>query len=127
MQIKMLKKLDSVLLYVRSTTKTAEFYEKLGFTITELSDEKCVVKLAQFSFVCHDQSKVHFTQDSKRKTKGAGVFFYVEVVDVDKFYKSAVSNGLEPSSKPTNWPWGNREFVVRDPDGYKLVFYKKLK
>lgn len=33
--------------------------------------------------------------------------------------------GMKPSSEPRDWPWGRREFVLRDPDGYKLVFFKK--
>lgn len=27
---------------------------------------------------------------------------------------------------PRDWPWGNREFVLKDPDGYKLVFWHEL-
>ena len=29
------------------------------------------------------------------------------------------------SSEPEVRPTGNREFVLRDPDGYKLVFFQK--
>jgi uncharacterized glyoxalase superfamily protein PhnB len=51
----------------------------------------------------------------------------LSVDDVDSTYQELVDKGLTPSSQPREWPWGNREFVIRDPDGYKLVIFKKLK
>ena len=56
----------------------------------------------------------------------AGIVCYVK--DIEKtadFYKGLIAKGLKPSSKPRDWPWGNREFVIRDPDGYKLVIFKR--
>jgi len=58
--------------------------------------------------------------------KGAGLYLYISVDNVDKFYKKLLSKKLKPSSAPRDWPWGNREFVIRDPDGYKLVFFKRI-
>jgi len=29
--------------------------------------------------------------------------------------------------KNETWPWGKREFVVKDPDGYKLVFFSPVR
>lgn len=51
---------------------------------------------------------------------------YLIVDDVDETYKELLEKGLKPSSEPRDWPWGNREFVIRDPDGYKLVFYREI-
>jgi len=59
--------------------------------------------------------------------KGLGIFTYVEVEDVDAYFKFLKENGIRMSSEPRDWPWGKREFVVRDPDGYKLVFYSPVK
>jgi hypothetical protein len=33
--------------------------------------------------------------------------------------------GMKPEGQPEKRPGGGREFVLRDPDGYKLVFFKK--
>ena len=55
------------------------------------------------------------------------MFVYISVDDVDEFYRGLAQKGLKPSSEPRDWPWGNREFVIRDPDGYKLVFFKRNK
>jgi hypothetical protein len=32
---------------------------------------------------------------------------------------------LKPTGEPERRPSGNREFVLRDPDGYNLVFFEK--
>jgi len=118
-------KLDYILLYVSDLNKTASFYEKLGFEITKRTDNKLIAKLGDFELRCYDQTKVFFKQDIDR-FKGAGVFFYVVVEDVDVKYSELINKGLQPSGEPKYFPWGNREFAIKDPDGYKIIFYKKL-
>jgi uncharacterized glyoxalase superfamily protein PhnB len=54
------------------------------------------------------------------------MFTYVEVEDVDEHFRKLKEAGIETSSEPTDWPWGKREFVARDPDGYKIVFYSPV-
>lgn len=73
------------------------------------------------------EQKAAFKKEASAEHKGAGQFLYISVEDVDETYKELVDKGVTPSSEPRDWPWGNREFVVRDPDGYKIVFFKKLK
>jgi len=41
---------------------------------------------------------------------------------VDNYYQFVKIKNIH-STEPKTWPWGKREFVVKDPDGYKLVFY----
>jgi hypothetical protein len=43
-----------------------------------------------------------------------------------KLNNQVQEDGITPSTEPKDWPWGQREFVVRDPDRYKPVFYLKL-
>jgi len=45
---------------------------------------------------------------------------------VDKYFLWVKGQGIEPRTEPKTWPWGKREFVVKDPDGYKLVFYSLI-
>ena len=44
-----------------------------------------------------------------------------------KYFDWLKKNGVESRTEPKTWPWGKREFVVKDPDGYKLVFYSPVK
>jgi hypothetical protein len=45
--------------------------------------------------------------------------------DVEDFHKGELSKGMEPQGEPELPGSGNREFALRDPDGYKLVFFQK--
>ncbi|MDD2696615.1 MAG: VOC family protein [Candidatus Pacebacteria bacterium] len=118
-------KFEYILLYVSDLNKTASFYEKLGFEIVKKTDNSVVAKLGDFELRCYDQSKVFFKQDVDR-FKGAGVFIYISVDDVDKKHSELINKGLQPSGEPKDFEWGNREFAIKNPDGYKIIFYKKL-
>lgn len=122
-----LKKLDSLLFYVTDTHKTAKFYSKLGFEIIKEQNNFTLARLKDFELHFHDKTEVTFRNESFIEPKGAGIFIYINVKNIDEYYQSLKERELKPSSKPFNWPWGNREFVIRDPDGYKLVFYEKIK
>jgi len=122
----MLKRLDSLLLYIKNVDKTANFYRLLGFEIAKQTESMVVAKLGNFELHCHDKNTVEFKEEVEIEPKGAGVYIYIEVEKIDEYYKSLLGKGLKPSSMPRDWPWGNREFAIRDPDGYKLVFYERL-
>jgi catechol 2,3-dioxygenase-like lactoylglutathione lyase family enzyme len=123
----MLKKLDVMVILVKDTARTAEFFRTLGFTILEETKDKVATQLGDFYIDFHDETRVVFQGESGREPKGLGIWIYINVDDIDAYYKSIVEKGLKPSSEPRNWPWGNREFVIRDPDGYKYTFYQEIK
>jgi catechol 2,3-dioxygenase-like lactoylglutathione lyase family enzyme len=126
----MLRKLDSLLFYVTDVNKTVSFYERIGFELVKSEKGFGIVKLGEFELHFHDKEeadKPEFRKEALAEPKGAGLYIYVLVEDIDSYYKSLVDKGIEPSSEPRNWPWGNREFALRDPDRYKLVFYEPLK
>jgi predicted enzyme related to lactoylglutathione lyase len=64
-------------------------------------------------------------KEAELPTKGAGLLVYVKVDDLDDFHKAVLSNGMKPDGEPQVRPSGNREFVLRDPDGYRLAFFEK--
>ncbi len=120
--------ISGIVCYVNDTAKTAAFYETLGFIITKNAPAHLSIRLNWFWIDFHPQNeedKPEFQKEANLENKGAGQFLYVKVENVDEFYAGAVEKGLKPSSEPKDWPWGNREFVIRDPDGYKLVFFQK--
>lgn len=120
---------SGIVCYVKDTKKTADFYEKLGFQFDKREPDHISVHLNQFWMDFHPQNKEDkpdFQKEANLSNKGAGLFLYIKVDNVDEFYDGLISKALESSSKPKNWPWGNREFVIRDPDGYKLVFFNKI-
>lgn len=118
-------KLNSLLLYVSNLRKSSDFYGNLGFKIKN-HEYFADAKLNDFVLTLVDQNKAVFKLESNIKSKGRGVYIYLEVNKIDDFFKNLEKKGFNPSSKPRNWPWGNREFALRDPDRYVLIFSQKL-
>jgi catechol 2,3-dioxygenase-like lactoylglutathione lyase family enzyme len=120
--------ISGVTYHVKDLERTAEFYETIGFRRGKDDEAHVTFYVNWFfvTFIAQDkEDHPEFRKEAKLKTKGTGTFLYVKVDDVEKFHKEAVSKGLEPLSEPERRPSGNREFVLRDPDGYKLVFFQK--
>jgi catechol 2,3-dioxygenase-like lactoylglutathione lyase family enzyme len=114
--------------YVKDLERTAEFYEAIGFRRGKEEPDRVTFYVNWFfvTFIAQDQeTDAEWKKDAKLKTKGSGLFLYIKVDDIEQFHKSAVANGMEPVSEPEVRPSGNREFVLRDPDGYKLAFFQK--
>ncbi len=122
-----LKSVSGVAFYVKDLDKTATFYETLGFEIKKREQDHITIYLNWYwmEFWLADNEETSEFQKEANLAKGARIFIYVSVDNVDKFYKGMIAKGLQPSSEPRDWPTGNREFVIRDPDGYKLVFFKR--
>jgi uncharacterized glyoxalase superfamily protein PhnB len=49
-------------------------------------------------------------------------FAYLIVEGVDELYTEVAGRGADILSKPTDKPWGLREFGVRTPDGHRIMF-----
>jgi len=120
-----MKRIHSNLYFVKDLGRTGDFYEKLGFEV-ERSDDGARIKIGDFTLAFMDELKVQIDREVGMEPKGLGVFTYIEVEDVDEQYRFVVGSGIEPSSEPTSFPWGKREFAVKDLDGFKIVFYQKL-
>lgn len=122
-----LQKLDSLLLYVSDIERTAEFYRLLGFRVKVLRPTFAEAWLGKFylQFTTETHGS-EFVKEKAAERKGMGMYIYVRTDDVAGYHKALIEKGITPSSGPRDWSWGNREFALRDPDGYKLIFYEEL-
>ena len=119
---------SGLVLVVKDLDKTAKFYDQLGFRFGRREDDRLVVYVNWFSvdFVTVGKGdKPEVQTEAKLSDRGAGVYFMVSVLDVDEFYQEALKEGFKPETEPEDKPTGKREFIIRDPDGYKLVFFTK--
>jgi len=119
-------KITGLVLWVQDNTLSVKFYKKLGFSVDESVDRHSIVTLGDFNITLvsmRDESE--FNGDSLAGDKGRGMYVYIHVDDVDAKYAELLKLGITPRSEPRDWNWGNREFVVKDPDGYKLCFWQK--
>ncbi|MDB5169151.1 MAG: Glyoxalase/bleomycin resistance protein/dioxygenase [Candidatus Saccharibacteria bacterium] len=123
-----IKSISGFVLYVKDLDKTADFYGELGFRFGKRTNTSMTSYVNWFSvdFVAVDQEvKPGFVEEANAEPKGTGMFINIAVENVDDFYTELVGKGFKPSTEPTTQPWGRREFIQRDPDGYKLVFFTK--
>jgi uncharacterized glyoxalase superfamily protein PhnB len=110
---------------VKDTERTAQFYGKLGFN-TQKNTDQVKIKMGDITLAFIDENKTPIKNESGVEPKGTGIFTYMEVEDVDKFFQDTKNNGVIPRTEPKTWTWGKREFVVKDPDGYKFVFFSPV-
>lgn len=120
--------LNGLMLYVTSVEASLSMYESLGFQVIQKHLPTFgSVMLGNFLIQFQDKKNPtdpDFMTEAMGEPKGAGLFIYIQVEDVDRYYAEIQRRGVIPTTKPRDWPSGNREFVVRDHDGYKLVFYQ---
>jgi catechol 2,3-dioxygenase-like lactoylglutathione lyase family enzyme len=111
--------ISGITCHVEDLARAAEFYETIGFRRGKEEPDRVTFYVNWFfvTLVAQDESEVG--------TKGAGLLLYIKVDDVEDFHKAVLAAGMNPDGEPEKRPSGNREFVLRDPDGYKLVFFQK--
>lgn len=120
-------KITQLLLWTQENQLSEKFYKKLGFDVISSDDEVSVVGLQGFQItLVNMRDEAMFTNDSLAGEKGKGMYIYVAADDVDNMYDQLVRKGIQPATKPKDWRWGNREFIIKDPDGYKLCFWQKI-
>ncbi len=117
--------ITGLVLWRQDNTLSIKFYKKLGFEVIESNDRHSVVRLGEFKiYLVSMRDEPEFNRDSLSSNKGRGMYLYIHVPDVDAMYADLKTRGIEPRTAPRDWDWGNREFIVKDPDGYKLCFWQ---
>ena len=123
-----IKSVAGITCYVKNLNKAVSFYETLGFE-TKKQDASHATLYSNWFWIdflaIAKNERAEFTKVTDLSSKGGGSFLYLSVDDVDEVHKELLSKGLKPSTKPQDQPWGNREFILRDPDGYNLVIFKR--
>jgi catechol 2,3-dioxygenase-like lactoylglutathione lyase family enzyme len=111
--------ISGITCHVGDLAKAAEFYDTIGFRKGKEESDRVTFYVNWFfvTLVAQDGTGA--------ATKGTGLFLYVKVDDIEEFHQAVLSKGLKPAGEPERQPSGNREFVLRDPDGYSLVFFQK--
>ena len=114
-----------LLFWVQENKTSEKFYKKLGFSVIRSDEEVSIVDLNGFTItLLNMRNDEEFNRDSLAGSKGKGMYVYIRVKDVDDFFISIKGKSIQPRTEPRDWPWGNREFIIKDPDGYKLCFWQ---
>lgn len=110
--------ISGITCHVKDLARSAEFYEAIGFRPGKQEADRATFYVNWFFVTLVEAGTRVGDNDS-------GLFVYIKVDDLDEFYEAALSSGLTPDGEPGKGPSGIREFVLRDPDGYKLAFFQR--
>ncbi len=104
---------------VADLARTIDFYTgKLGFYLDMCWPDKqpifCILKRSQVSIG-------FFTPDEHRHGQPCGNELFIDVEDVQKLH-SELKTKVDMDWGPEVYFYGRREFAVRDPDGYLVIF-----
>jgi len=100
---------------VKDIMEAVEFYrDVLGFQVDFTYGEP-----PGHAGVHKEQACVHFT--SSRSTPASG-WLYIIVDDVDALHAEYQKRGLKVVEELATYPWGMREFAVKECNGYVLRF-----
>jgi catechol 2,3-dioxygenase-like lactoylglutathione lyase family enzyme len=109
---------------VPDVVAAAEHYrDKLGFEITGY-----FAKPPVFAIVRRDDVVIHFGKSASGRAapgsahRGEGLDAYIFVDDVDALAANLKTRGADILEGPVQRPYGRREIVVRDPNGFKIAF-----
>ena len=106
-------------LAVRDLALSTRYYmEVLGFT-------KEPINGPGWSFLSRDSFRIMLGECVDERPAGElgnhSYFAYWNIEGVDDLYQEFVAKGAIVTSKPTNKPWGLREFSLSTPDGHRIV------
>jgi PhnB protein len=113
-------------IFVESVDKSRGFFiDQLGFEHTM----GMVGKDGQLDFciVARDGGMIMISRPPDGGPVHPSVEIYVEVGDVDAYHKQVGQQGVKVVDALTTQWWGDRNFSVQDPHGYKVWFYKTVK
>ncbi|HSX17661.1 MAG TPA: VOC family protein [Patescibacteria group bacterium] len=123
-----MKSISGLTCYVSDLAQTADFYKELGFRFGNQDENELIIYLNWFSIRFLTKNAADnpgSIEEASANSKGEGIFIGIKVGNADDFYQGLLAKGLKPETEPQAKPSGSKEFVLRDPDGYKLAFFEK--
>jgi catechol 2,3-dioxygenase-like lactoylglutathione lyase family enzyme len=103
------------ILNVRNVPASIAYYvDRLGFKKNWDSGSP-----PTFASVSRGKACLFFCQDGQGHP---GTWIWIPVDDVDALHAELKASGAIIRQEPTDFPWGNREMNVEDPDGHRIRF-----
>lgn len=109
------------MLFARDLQKTIDFYtDTLGFELTSTYPDGQDATFCQFN--AGDAQIMFYTEAAGAHGPEPALTgqIYLYPWDLDEAWEQ-LKDREEIVSKLTTWPWGMRDFRIRDPNGYVLI------
>ena len=102
-------------------TASRDFYvQHLGFAAVYESDWYIHLKNGDIELGLLSPTAPNYPPDFHKPYTGDGVWFSFNVPDVDATYAELSAKQLRIEAPPQDEPWGERHFVVLDPNGARI-------
>ena len=110
------------ILPVRDLTRAIQFYEQLGFTAKRYRDADF------YAFLQRDGRDLHLskTPELDPEKNFVRVYFYLREGTAAALEAQCRAAGIAIIEPLTPREWKMKEFVLRDPDGNRLIFGESL-
>ncbi len=125
-----IERCDFVALIVSDIPRAVRFYEEsLGLHLRFVQGEKYALfqvggtKLALQIARSHGPDLPVTVDLVAPRANGVSVLVCFAVKDVDRWCATLRERDVPILREPADYPWGDREFSVHDPDGHVLIFY----
>lgn len=118
----MMERLEAVVLPVRELGRALGFYsDLLGFDVVHADDERAILKVGDSEIVLISLEAALREPKFTDAVPGGGMAIHVRVADPDRLWEvaSKTANVLE---KLGDRDYGDRDFAILDPEGYRIVF-----
>ncbi len=111
-------------LMVHNVADTVAFYtEKLGFAVNFLYGDPPTHAAVSHGSWSGAQVTIQLTQVPPERTiNPAGYLYIFTDAQIDALYAIYRQQGVDIVQEPQTYPYGMREFTVRDPNGHILLF-----
>ena len=107
------------LIRVPDVRSTIAWYQDIGFTLHQTFEDEGEMNWALLSF---GESEVMFNAGGhSNREVGRDLDLYAQVDDVDALY-GQLKDRVEVEAEPYNAFHGMREFIIRDPNGFSVIF-----
>jgi len=125
-----LQGIDNIGICTSDLVRSADFYEKLGFTEAYRNDRgiimtKEMVQLFLFATKQSNPSPVERELGLFDNPPGIDHISFA-VGDVDSLYAELSKAGVKFGGRPENQSWGARMVGLKDPDGNNLYFVQRF-
>ena len=107
---------------MRDLTRAIEFYEQLGFTAKRYRDGDF------YAFIQRDGWELHLSKSPELipEHNFVRVYFYLREGTVSALEAHCRATGLTIVEPLAPREWKMKDFVLRDPDGNRLIFGESL-
>lgn len=114
--------LEGLTLHVTDVERALAFYARLPGAVVAQH------RPGEFALLQIGKARLGLLNRRYLPPSAPGFHLEISTVDsgVDELYQQVRAGGIEPDSPPANHPWGERTFLVADPDGNQVEFDSRL-